>query len=88
MPRSELLIGSHIGFCAPDYFLDSVRKAVSFGANALMIYSGSPQHSFRVPLERTKKQEGLELMKEAGLPVSSSVPKALGMSVGASRNRS
>ncbi len=68
MPRSELLIGSHIGFCAPDYFLDSVRKAISFGANALMIYSGSPQHSFRVPLERTKKQEGLELMKEARLP--------------------
>ena len=67
MPRNERLIGSHIGFCAPDYFLGSVSEALSFGENALMIYTGSPQHSFRVPLEQIKREEGKSRMEEAGI---------------------
>ena len=67
MPRNERLIGSHIGFCAPDYFLGSVSEALSFGENALMLYTGSPQHSFRVPLERIKREEGKRRMEEAGI---------------------
>ena len=67
MPQNELLIGSHIGFCAPDYFLSSVDQAVSFGENAFMIYSGSPQHSFRAPLDKIKREEGQRRMEEAGI---------------------
>lgn len=51
---------------APDYFLGAVREALSYNANALMLYTGAPQNSKRKPVEELKIKEGQELLKEAG----------------------
>ena len=53
-------LGSHVSMNAPDYVLGSVDEAISYGANALMLYTGAPQNSFRAPVEKLKIEEARE----------------------------
>lgn len=62
----ELYIGSHVSMSGPEYFLGSVKEAISYGSNTFMFYTGAPQNSFRVPLERCKIAEGRKLLEENG----------------------
>ena len=50
-------IGSHVGMGAKEYYLGSVKEALSYEANALMLYTGAPQNSVRTPLEKLKIEE-------------------------------
>ncbi|MDR2827917.1 MAG: deoxyribonuclease IV [Acholeplasmatales bacterium] len=61
-----LIIGSHVGLTSPDYYLGSVREALSYNANAFMIYTRSPQRSYSIPLENLKEKEGKELLESNG----------------------
>lgn len=67
--RSEILLGSHIRFKAPDYFLGAVQEALSYGENTFMIYTGAPQNTVRKPLAELKIQEGQALLKEHHIPL-------------------
>ena len=62
----DLLIGSHVGMNAPDYYLGSVKEAISYGATTFMFYTGAPQNSYRKPLNELKIAEGRALLKEHG----------------------
>ncbi len=64
MNNKKILIGSHVSLKAPDYYLGSVMEAISYGANTFMFYTGAPQNSFRLPLEKLKISEGRALVKE------------------------
>lgn len=64
-----MIIGSHCNMNAPDMMLGSVKEALSYGANALMIYTGAPQNTLRRPLETLKIIEALQLMKENNIDV-------------------
>ena len=44
---SEIIIGSHVSMSGPDYYLGSVKEALSYGANTLMFYTGAPQNTIR-----------------------------------------
>ena len=44
----DLLIGSHVGMNGPDYYLGSVKEAISYGATTFMFYTGAPQNTFRI----------------------------------------
>ena len=59
-----LKIGSHVGMSGPDYFLGSVKEALSYNANTFMFYTGAPQNTIRTPLDKLKIQEALQLAKE------------------------
>lgn len=59
----DLIIGSHVSFSKDKQLLGSVEEALSYGANTLMLYTGAPQNSNRLPISEVKTQEGLELMK-------------------------
>ena len=59
----ELYIGSHVSMSGPEYYLGSVKEAISYEANTFMFYTGAPQNSFRVPLERCKIEEGRKLLE-------------------------
>ena len=37
----DLLIGSHVGMNGPDYYLGSVKEAISYGATTFMFYTGA-----------------------------------------------
>ena len=58
----DLLIGSHVGMNAPEYYLGSVKEAISYGASTFMFYTGAPQNSYRKPLNELMIKEGRELL--------------------------
>ena len=70
MEKYDLYIGSHVGMNAPDFYLGSVKEALSYGANTFMFYTGAPQNSFRKPLNQLKIDEGRKLLKESGIDES------------------
>ncbi|MEG2801062.1 MAG: deoxyribonuclease IV, partial [Longicatena sp.] len=64
-------IGSHVSMSAPDFILGSVREAISYGANAFMLYTGAPQNTRRRDMEELKIKEALALMDQEGIEQSS-----------------
>lgn len=69
-------IGSHVSLSAPDYLLQAVKEALSYEANALMIYTGAPQNTIRKSVKSFKVKEALALMKENDIELSSLVVHA------------
>lgn len=61
MENYNLIIGSHVKMAGPDYFKGSVEEALSYGANTFMFYTGAPQNSKRVPTNKCKIKEGIDL---------------------------
>lgn len=74
--NKEVLLGSHISMCAPDYFLGAVKEAISYSENTFMFYTGAPQNSIRVPLEKCKIVEGQKLLKENNIDINKIVVHA------------
>ena len=83
----DLLIGSHVGMNGPDYYLGSVKEAISYGATTFMFYTGAPQNSFRKPLNELKIEEGRALLKEQGFDESKIVVHAPYIINAANKNR-
>lgn len=67
MAKEELFIGSHVSLTSPDFYLGSVKEALSYGANTFMFYTGAPQNTYRKSLEELKIEEGRNLIKECGI---------------------
>lgn len=59
-------LGCHVGMKAPRYFLGSIEEALSYDADACMIYTGAPQNSKRKPVSELRVEEGVALFKSAG----------------------
>ena len=59
-----IYLGSHVSMKAPKYFLGAIEEALSYDANACMIYTGAPQNSKRVPVEKFHIAEAKQLMQE------------------------
>lgn len=58
-----MILGSHVHF-SKDQLLGSVKEAISYGANAFMIYTGAPQNTFRSNINLENIKEAISLMKE------------------------
>ena len=65
-----LKLGSHVSMSSPEYILGSVKEALAYRANALMLYTGAPQNSFRAPISQLRIEEGIELWQESGNDVN------------------
>ena len=76
MGNKKILIGSHVGLNAPDFYLGSVKEALSYGATTFMFYTGAPQNTYRIPLERMKIEEGRKLLIENDIDESKLVVHA------------
>jgi deoxyribonuclease-4 len=63
----KILIGSHCGMSGKEMFLGSAKEAASYGANALMVYTGAPQNTKRKDISELRIEEGHEYMKEHGI---------------------
>ena len=72
----DLLIGSHVGMNGPEYYLGSVKEAISYNATTFMFYTGAPQNSYRKPLSELKIQEGRALLAKHGFDESKIVVHA------------
>ncbi len=60
-------IGSHVGNNGFKMLEGSVEEALSYGANAFMVYLGAPQNTFRKPLNQMHIKEALELCTQNGI---------------------
>ena len=87
MSDYKLLLGSHVSMNGPDYYLGSVKEAISYGANTFMFYTGAPQNSYRKSLSELKIQEGRRLLQEAGFDESKIVVHAPYIINGANKGR-
>jgi len=76
MANENLYLGCHVSMSGPDYYLGSVKEALSYEANTFMFYTGAPQNTIRLPLERLKINEGRALIKESGIDESKIVVHA------------
>ncbi|MCR5185379.1 MAG: deoxyribonuclease IV [Bacilli bacterium] len=66
MENKKIYLGSHVGMNGPEYYLGSVKEAISYGSNTFMFYTGAPQNSYRKPLSELKIEEGRKLLLESG----------------------
>ncbi len=71
-----LKIGSHVGMKGKEMFLGSVKEALSYGSNALMIYTGAPQNTRRKPIEELRVEEAHQLLEENNIPLENVVVHA------------
>ena len=69
-------LGCHVSMSAPDYVLGSVKEAISYGANAFMLYTGAPQNTRRKAMHELKIEEAHSLMKEHGIDEGSMIVHA------------
>ena len=83
----DLLIGSHVSMNGPDYYLGSVKEAISYGSTTFMFYTGAPQNSYRKPLEELKIEEGRKLLKEQGFDENKIIVHAPYIINAANKNR-
>ncbi|MGI6360663.1 MAG: deoxyribonuclease IV [Acholeplasmatales bacterium] len=71
-----IYIGSHVSLKGDSMYLGSVEEALSYGANALMIYTGAPQNTNRRPLEEMRINEAKALMKENNISLNNVIVHA------------
>lgn len=60
-------LGSHVSMNGEEMFLGSIKEALSYGATALMVYTGAPQNTRRKPIDKLRIEEAHALMSEHGL---------------------
>lgn len=61
------LLGSHVGMSGKDMMLNSVKEALSYGANTFMVYTGAPQNTRRKKIEELNIEAAKKCMKENGI---------------------
>ncbi|MBQ4343817.1 MAG: deoxyribonuclease IV [Erysipelotrichaceae bacterium] len=71
-----VILGSHCSMKAPKFLLGSVEEALSYGSNALMIYTGPPQNTLRKPVEALRADEAKELLRKHGITMDKMVVHA------------
>ena len=64
---SDIKIGSHVGMSGKDMFLNSVKEALSYGANTFMVYTGAPQNTRRKDVSELNIPAAHALMRENGI---------------------
>lgn len=62
----SIKIGSHISNSAPHYLVGALKETLANQANAMMFYSGPPQNTKRVDVERFKIAEFNQLIDQSG----------------------
>lgn len=69
-------IGSHVSMSAPDYLLGSVKEALSYGANAMMVYTGPPQNTRRKDISELKVEEAKTLLLSSNIEIKDCIVHA------------
>ncbi len=64
-----MIIGSHVQMKADQYLEGAVKEALSYGANALMLYTGAPQNTRRVDIEKMHVKEAHDLLQQNDIPL-------------------
>jgi deoxyribonuclease-4 len=71
-----LFLGSHVAMKKPHNFEGSIQTTISYGANALMVYSGNPQNTIRTQTQELKIKEALKIAQKNNLSLNNLVGHA------------
>jgi len=71
-----IFLGSHVSLSGDKQFLGSIEEAVSYHANALMVYTGAPQSTIRRPIGELRIEEAKNLMKQENIDESNVIVHA------------
>jgi deoxyribonuclease-4 len=72
----DLIIGSHVSFKKDTQLVESIKEALTYGANTFMFYTGAPQNTARSSLDETKIKEGQKLMTESNIDIKNVIVHA------------
>ena len=72
----NLIIGSHVSFKSDKQLLGSVNKALSYGENTFMFYTGAPQNTIRSNINDNLTNKALEVMKENNINIDNVIVHA------------
>lgn len=64
-----MIIGCHVQMKAPRFLEGSVEEALSYKANALMLYTGAPQNTKRRNINELHVAQARELMEKNNIPM-------------------
>ena len=64
---ADIKLGSHVGMSGKDMFLNSVKEALSYGANTFMVYTGAPQNTRRKDISELNIPAAWDLMRSNGI---------------------
>lgn len=65
-----LKIGSHVSFKKDTQLLGSLEEALSYGSTTFMFYTGAPQNTNRIPLNKELTAQAKKKMKETGIDIN------------------
>ncbi len=69
-------LGSHVSMSGKDMLLGSVEEALSYGANAFMIYTGAPQTTRRKDIRELNIEAGVAALQAHGIALEDVVVHA------------
>ena len=72
----DLIIGSHVSFTKDTQLIGSINEALSYGSNTFMIYTGAPQNTNRIPLNKDLINKGKELLIENNINIDNIIVHA------------
>lgn len=61
---NKLLLGSHVGYKAKDYLLESVKETIRYDGKCYMVFTGPPQNFIRKEIDKDLVRQAHDLMKE------------------------
>ena len=64
---ADIKLGSHVGMAGKDMFLNSVKEALSYGANTFMVYTGAPQKTRRQDISAPNTPAAWDRMRANGI---------------------
>ena len=64
-----MILGCHVQMKAPLYLEGSIKEGLSYGCDAMMVYTGAPQNTVRKDIDTLHIAQAQELMKEHHLPM-------------------
>ena len=65
-----LKIGSHVSFRKDMQLLGSLEEALSYGSTTFMFYTGAPQNTNRIPLNKELTEKAKNKMVESGIDIN------------------
>lgn len=61
------LLGSHVSMSGKKMLIGAAEEAASYGATAMMVYTGAPQNTRRKPIAELQSEAGQQKMAECGI---------------------
>lgn len=73
---NKLIIGCHVAMKAPKYLVGALQEALSYQANAFMIYTGAPQNAVRKPIKDLLLKEFQQELTETKINIKNIIVHA------------